>query len=338
MSVKHYFPLSILLTGITLGLSACDSGTLVQGADEPVAAAALEQGTEEPVAAAIVQLPVNLPDNGGFESLIKRDNWSSCSSSGAFSIDATPGNGDSVLSVANGACLSQSIPAIAGATYTLSCEGRLVNSGGNSSITFGFVDASSAPVEVQEKRITTSEYAPITSTITAPVSAVSAEVLIFSDGEASVDNCRLTRLADGELLNGDFSMDLSGWQICDDTDGRVEVTDSIVEPGNRELSVSNGGCVYQYVDMSEILRDGPQIFNTFLSCDMQTDDSGFASITLAYRDANFQQVHRIVEDIVTGSTDGVFTSDLTSTVDARFAEVQVFSTSATTVDNCSLSF
>ncbi len=326
MTLMNYLPRSLLLLTIILGMNACDSGTGIDSAEEPVAAAALAQTSD------------NLLVNGGFESQLSGDGWRACSSFANFTTDATPGEGSGALSIMNGACLSQRTAATAGATYTLSCEGRVVSSNGDSNISFGFVDAGSAAIEVQEHLITTADYATITSTITAPASAVSAEVLIYSEGEAAVDNCSLTRLADSELINGDFSAGLTGWQTCDNTAGDIEVISNNLEPGNQELSVSNGGCVYQFVDIGTILASETQRLSTSLICDTLTDGSGYASITLGYRDANFQQISINVENVITGTTDGVFESDLAVPFDARFAEVQIYSTSLTTVDNCSLSY
>ncbi len=324
MSDAKYLPRGALLTVIGLGVSACDSSVDTDSAEEPVAAAALELATD------------NLLVNGGFESPVNGDSWRTCSSVSGITTYALPSEGSGALSLSNGACLSQSTAAVAGATYTLSCEGRVAGSG-NSTVTFGFVDAGSATIESQENVIASTDYTTIVSTITAPPSAASAEVMIVSDGEAAVDNCSLIRLADSDLLNGDFSLGLTGWQMCDNTAGDVAVTDNALEPGNNQLSVSNGGCVYQLVDMTEILASDMQNLNLDLTCDTDTDGSGYASITLGYRDANFQPISINVENVITGSTDGVFKSDLTVPFDTRFAEVQIYSTSVTNVDNCGLS-
>lgn len=313
-----------ILTAFSLGLIACDSADITNSSSELVAAAALQQPSR------------NLLDNGSFESQIGSD-WRICSSISNFSNDAAPSNGNRALSISGGTCLSQTAPAEPGAAYTLRCDASTTNSG-FSSITVGFIDDNSDPLETHENAITSTDYTTISRTITAPAQAISADVLIFSEGEATIDNCSLIRLPHPELVNGDFSDDLTGWRVCQDTTGQVAFTSDPLGDANQQLSVSNGGCVNQTIDISEVVASRSDFFSINLSCDTETDNNGYASISLGYRDASFEPIGIDVENVLSGTTNGVFASNLPVPFDTKFAEVTIFSNAVTTVDNCSLSF
>lgn len=321
MSFTKNIQRSALMSVVAASLMACDSAMLFDTA-QPTLGAALGETS------------ANLLGNGGFESPISVNDWESCAPGTDFSTDATPSDGLAALSVSNGSCLSQTVPAVAGATYTLSCEAyEPVDR--YSTITFGFIDDSSAPVEVQEIAIDGSSYGAVSSTLTAPASADRAQVLIFSDGEAVVDNCSLIKLADAVLLNGDFSEDLSGWQVCENTAGTVSVIDHQLEPGNKQLSISNGGCVYQTLDVSAPMQVRSDL-HLYLSCDALTSDDGYSSITLGYLDGNSQPLSVNEVAISRGSTNGLFESDLAAPAGSHFAEVVIYSDAFTTADNCQI--
>ncbi|OED38885.1 hypothetical protein AB833_17765 [Chromatiales bacterium (ex Bugula neritina AB1)] len=313
---------SAWICAIALSVSACDSAVIFSTVTTPELGAALAQTSE------------NLLLNGGFETFISDDDWRSCSPVSDINTDAAPSEGAGALSLSNGSCVSQTITAIAGATYTLNCEGMVIGDA-YSSIAFGFIDESSSPIEVQELAIISADYSPISSTLTAPAAAQSAEVLIYSDAEAIVDNCSVIRLADASLINGDFSADLNGWQTCDNGTGDITILNNALDSSNKQLAISNGGCISQTTDISEPLSSRSDL-TIKLGCDALTSGDGYSSITLAYLDGNSQPLSTNEVPISSASTGGVFASSLAAPAEAHFAQITLYSEGFSIIDNCSI--
>ena len=325
MYISNILSRNVVIVAVALSVNACDSGTVANNTVEPTFGAALNQN------------PDNLLVNGGFELTVGGDNWRTCSTISDYSTDATSTEGAHALSISSGTCLSQTVQITAGTTYTFSCDARNVSSS-YSNITFGFTDDSTTPVDAIENAITGTDYTTITNTMTALPTAVSAELLIFSEGEANVDNCTLVPTPKTQLKNSDFSRDLAEWQECENSDGNITVSNDGINPANNKLTLSEGGCAGQVIDISNTYDDRNYDVVVDLTCSVQYDEDGYASITLGYLDENLTDLTRKVRNISANSTDGVFKSSLLVPVEAHYAEVEIYSASTSYIDSCSISY
>lgn len=170
----------------------------------------------------------NLLLNGGFDSA--NSDWNTCSAN-ALNI----ANGS--LTVSNGDCIYQTVPAVSGGSYQLKCEARSLQTGWNN-IILDFLDAnwqstgnkSYILVRNQDLR----DYA---INLNTPNNAAHVAVSFYTEGQISIDTCSLKQ---GTVLPED--------------------TNNLLENGSFEAgSVGpSANCTHSYTSAASKVRSGTQ--------------------------------------------------------------------------------
>lgn len=318
MSLRKLFNhRSTLIIGIGLSLTACDSAVITGSG-----ASGLNIGA--------AMAPTLLLD-GGFETGSAA--WESCSTTGSSALTADASEGSQAINVSNGGCLFQNVNVDAGATYRLSCETKSSDDGW-SSATLAFLDQNFQPLDSREQAITTPAYSTLSTTMTAPAFGSIAEVLFYSEGSASIDDCKLEEvtitLPPVAITNGGFDDGLTGWEQCQ-SPGTVEVI-------NGAAVLSNGACIYQTIDVSEpvsLSPDNQPMSLSFLCDDVSKTGSEHASFIVAFLDDTSQPVATKEFTLDAGTTSSAVRLDAPKT--SAYAEVMAYSDATITVGSCSVS-
>jgi len=314
MSVSSKLRITAPALAVAVLLTACDSA-VITGPGLTIGAA-----FDSP----------DLLTNGSFNSAVGNE-WQSCSSVQSFNTDTLGSDGSPALTVGGSTCLFQSVPAQVGYDYSVSCDAR--NSGaGYASVTYAFIDQNADPLLVSENAVTTAEFTAIPYSAAAPVGAKTFEIAVFAQDEAQLDNCRVSASERVALINNDFSHGLQGWAECYGNAGAVGIINDVQTPENNALVLSNGGCLYQTVDIGSVVTQIPGVELT-LRCDVARASDGYASVTLGLLDTNYQPLG--VSDIpVTGN--GVLETRLAAPAGTRFVELMFYGETETTVNRCDL--
>ena len=126
------------------------------------------------------------------------------------------------------------------------------------------------------------------------------------------------------LLDGDFEIGATAWQSCS-TNGTSDLT---LDADSTALQLSNGACRYQNVDANAGT-------SYTLTCEAKKVADGWASVTLAFLDQNFDpQDSREVE--VTSDSYSDIEVTMTAPDFTSKVEVLFYSEDTMTVDNCTL--
>lgn len=167
-----------LLFGLGV-LSGCDSVEITGPGDLEIGAA--QQGTV---------VGSTLAD-GDFEQ--GANNWQICSAAGNSELSNDASSGTMAMQLGSSACRSQNVTAVAGQSYTLSCDAKTTDTGW-SAVSLAFLDQNLQPLGSREVGVTSLIYSNVDITLRAPAATNQAEVLFYSEGSMSVDNCNLTQL------------------------------------------------------------------------------------------------------------------------------------------------
>ena len=170
---------STLAISVGLSLAACDSAVITGPA------------TSELDIGAAQEAPALLQD-ADFES--GSNAWQSCSTNGSTAITGEDASdGAQAMNISNGGCLFQNVAVNTGTTYQLNCQAK---SDGEkwSNATMAFLDQNYQPLDSREHAITSENYSTITTTMTAPPFTSYAEILFYSEGSATVDDCTLEEI------------------------------------------------------------------------------------------------------------------------------------------------
>ncbi len=315
---------STLIISIGLSLIACDSA-VITGTGSTGATGA----TDLTIGAALASN--NLLLDGDFES--DSTTWESCSTNGSNSLTSDANAGSQAINVSDGGCIFQNINISAGATYQLSCKAK--SSGDSwSSATLAFLDANQQPLDSREQAITSTNYSTYSATLTAPAFSNVAEVLFYSEGSATIDDCQLEEIAVTlppiSIINGSFDDGLDGWEQCQ-APGTVEVVDGAAV-------IANSACISQKIDVSAPVAQSPDNQPMTLSflCDGVTKvGPEHASFIVAFLDENEQPVATKESPINATTTSSAVRLDAPKT--AAYAEVMAYSDATITVGTCSVS-
>lgn len=318
MSLRKLFNhRSTLIISIGLSLTACDSAVITGPGS-----------TDLSIGAAMA--PALLLD-ADFETGSAA--WQSCSTNGSSALTADASEGSQAMNISNGGCLYQNINVDVGTTYRLSCETKSSDEGW-SSATLAFLDQNSQPLDSREQAITTANYSTLSATMTAPAFSSIAEVLFYSEGSASIDDCKLEEttitLPAVGLTNGSFDNGLTGWEQCQ-SPGTVEVI-------NGAAVLSNGACIYQTIDVSEpvsLSPDNQPMTLSFLCDDVTKTGSEHASFIVAFLDEAYQPVATKEFTIDAATSSSAVRLDAPQT--SAYAEVMAYSDATITVGECSVS-
>lgn len=317
MSLRKLFnQRSMLIIGIGMSLTACDSA-MITGPGS----------TDLSIGAAMA--PALLLD-ADFETGSAA--WESCSTNGSTTLTADASEGSQAMNVSNGGCLFQNANVDVGATYRLSCQTK--SSDGWSSATLAFLDQNYQPLDSREQAITSTGYSALTSTMTAPAFSSIAEVLFYSEGSATIDDCTLEEVTitipPVAITNGGFDDGLTGWEQCQ--------TPGTVEANNGSAVLSNGACIYQTIDVSEpvaLSPDNQLMTLSFLCDDITKTGSEHTSFIVAFLDDTYQPVATNELTVDAATTSSAVRLDAPKT--SAYAEVMAYSDATLSIGTCSVS-
>ncbi len=302
-----------MLTALAVTLAGCDSA-VITGTGAPEFGAAMA--------------PALIAD-GTFE--LGAASWQSCSDNGSSETDNDASEGNLALQVSNGACRYQNADAVTSQSYQLSCDAKR-SADGWSSVTMAFLDQNLEPLDSQEIAVTSNTYAPVQITMTAPEFTTKTEVLFYSDGVMSVDNCTLTEITipapSIALQNGSFDEGLNGWNQC----SQVTAT---ADSGN--VTVASGACINQRLDVSAAVSasaaNDPVTVN--YQCDqISKADDNYAAAIVAFLDERNNPLATSEQPIYSATTSTAVR--LSAPAGTRTLEVMIYSDGATSVGQCAL--
>ena len=147
--------------------------TIIKLGDEPGVDPEPPEVLPEPPSVQIDSLLVN----GGFED--GTSNWLSCSDASLSVANGRANNGAQALSQVTGACLYQEFAALAGETYTVSCD-AFTQGSAYSSISFNMLDVNFTPLATETSVVTATEYTNYDKSLAAPANTVLGAVTLYS--------------------------------------------------------------------------------------------------------------------------------------------------------------
>ncbi len=266
----------------------------------------------------------NLLANPSFES--GTNSWQSCGAALTPSNDALSGL---ALQIANG-CMYQDVVLQPDATYTLSCQAKLVDATGWSGTGFSVLDSSyGALAAAPESQITGSAWTEYTSTITTPANSTFASVWFYTDGAILVDNCSFTEEIDDTtpptpspsnmLSNSSFNSQ-GDWFSCGDA--------SAYNIASGNLNMQATSCVYQ----TQAAEVGA---NYSLSCQSSANAGVYSAVTLSILNSSWAT---IASDTKAVTSTNIQTINLAQTApaNARYVAVTFYSEGNATHQECVL--
>jgi len=286
-------------------LSACDAVQLV---NPPQMGAAIEG---------------NLLTQGSFDDSF--GTWTSCGDPALINRIENEQQGTAVAQLQPNACMYQMVSAQENDNMQVSCEARKTDGQVNSwtSMTFGYLDENFDPLKTVEKQIASGNFDRVSAALRAPVDARYAEVLIYTESGAEIDDCEIVNTQAGlpaEILqNPYFEEGIEGWAQC--SGGTVDVDNNV--------ATVTGTCIQQKFNATAGL-------NLTMSCDaVKLDNIGYAAIAVGFLDSNDQPLGTEEVPLTVFSTVAPSIS-ATAPAGASFAQVIVYSQNSTEVKSCSL--
>lgn len=318
MSIRHKTGLAAtVLTALAITVTGCDSAVITG------------TGSEPGIGAAMAEPESQLLTDGSFE--LGAATWESCSDNGNSDLDSDASDGDLALRLANGACRYQNLLADAADSYRLTCDAKQ-NAEGWSSVTLAFLDQNFRPLDSQELPIESDSYTTIDITMTAPPFTSRTEVLFYSDGAMSVDNCELNQVTlevpAVQLQNGSFSDGLTAWSQCAGTDATVT---------NGVASIVGGACINQTIDVSESVAASAvnDPFTISFQCDQITKTGDqYAAAIVAFLDENNEPLANDEQAINQGTTSTAVR--LSAPANTQVLEVMLYSDGQTSIGQCNV--
>ncbi len=291
-----------LLVAISAGLSACDALQITGGPLEIGAA-----------------LSSNLLDRGGFERGF--GNWRACSDPQLVSLKSNETRTESSAVLDAGGCLYQMVPAQVNDNMLVNCSASKTTTNW-ASMTFGYLDEDYQPLKTVEAEIPDTNFTNVNATLRAPQNTAYAEVLIYAQDGAEIDNCELTNLAQGQsseaLINSYFEEGLNGWQAC---------SHGTVTAENNTVSINNS-CISQQFTASEGLA-------LELTCNGIKTGNEHAAVALGYLDENFQGIE-LTEAAFSTEEDESPTVALTAPPSTVYVEALIYTQGQVDLNTCSL--
>ncbi|MEZ4631987.1 MAG: carbohydrate binding domain-containing protein [Deinococcales bacterium] len=220
-------------------------------------------------------------NNPSFENSLT--NWNNCGNASNLSIVNDTYDGTKALQVQNGGCVYQEIVISPSQNYTLSCDAKRSLSNW-ASLQFAYLDANWSILATRQAAVTSQNYQSYYLSHTAPANSKYAIVLFYSEDSTRYDKCQLSSgnvAPRNLLLNAGFESGNDAWFNCADAANLSISSDA--NSGTKAMNVKNGGCVYQdvYIEAGMTYK---------LSCSAKRASTGWASMTLAFSGANWQQL------------------------------------------------
>ncbi len=292
-----------LIIAVSTGLIACNSAQITGG---PLEIGAAQSN--------------NLLDHGGFERGF--GDWRACSDPQLVSLQTndTRTEGSAILEARG--CLYQTVPAQANDNMIVNCNATKSNRDDWTSLTFGYLDANYKPLDTVEEQIMGTAATNVTASLRAPADTAYAEVLIYTESGAVIEDCELINTQRGVsselLINSHFEEELTAWQAC--SQGTVTADNAIA-------TVTNS-CISQKFTASEGLE-------LQLTCDSYKTGTEHAAVVLGYLDDSFQGIELTEAPIST--VEGLFPSvTLTAPADTVYVEAMVYGLGQVDINSCSL--
>ena len=308
MTLTAKFNKGLIVIAASTTLAACDSLVIIGDST----GSSLDIGAAQ---------SLNLLDQGAFDGDF--GDWQACSDPTAVKLNTASDGTQSGALLSAGGCIFQSVPASANDNMVVTCSARK-STNDWASVTFGFLDENFQPLNKVETPIPTgSNLTNLTAALNAPIDTAFAEVILFAEDGAIIDNCQLVNASEGAptelLLNPYFEEELNGWHNCS---GGIATVDD-------DTATLLDGCIRQQFTAVE----GNELT---LSCDgYRTGDSDWAAVALGFLDADLIPVE--VSETGIPAEQGTFpTVTLTAPATTGFAEVIVYSQGEAHLNNCSL--
>ena len=307
MSLNTNIKKSALLLALGTSIAACDS-LQITGApiNSPVAIGAAQAG--------------NLLSNGGFNSGSFGD-WRACSDPAAVILDSNETNTEGTAELSAGGCLYQTVPAKANDQMVVSCK---ASRSGNAwtSLSFGYLDADYQPLGSVETPVTSSLLTEVSASLRAPSNTAFAEVLVYTENGAVLDDCELINLSEGLpeefLVNSFFEEGLNGWQSCENGTTTVD----------NDTATITGSCISQKFTAYE----GVQLSVT---CDGVKLDEDYAAVALGYLDMDEQPLE-MNESPLSTEANTFPTVTFTAPASTYFAQVMIYAGGEANLNSCSM--
>ncbi len=267
--------------------------------------------------------PDNLLSNSSFSSDLSE--WTSCGG------QATYAAGTAILS--DGGCLFQEFTVTPQATYSLNCDAA--TSAGYASVQLMISDSSYASLESDLAVVSSTTMAPVMAAVTTPVAGAQGAITLYAADQASFDNCVVVEelsavvppaiaLAANELLdNPTFSSNLDGWFGC----GGEQALSANGVDGRQVLSLTNGGCLFQEIEMVPGLEYG-------IECVGKTV-SGYTSVSFTEYDSAYT-VLSSQQQVVSGNNYQNHEIVVTASDNARYGAVTLYAGSNASFDSCGI--
>ena len=249
----------MLLAGNLMLVAGCGSGETDSTASPgDVSAPEVNRILDIPslvrVAAATLPESNNLLTNGSFEDDL--DGWGACEDQPKLKITDNSSDGSKAVLVKRGNCVQQGVAVSPGQSLNLSCDALMVsNNNAWTGLGLSFYDQDWNFIsEPDAQLITSSGFSTYNIAATAPSSAANVAMWLYTDGQASLDNCVLSGdstpppppLTGNLLYNASFVEQNGnmpdGWtDLCNGT------SYSNFAFGDKSLTVADGACVHQYL-------------------------------------------------------------------------------------------
>lgn len=291
-----------LIIAVSTGLCACDSLQITGG---PLNVGAAQAG--------------NLLDSGGFERGF--GNWRACSDPQLVSLENNEERTEGAAIIEAGGCLYQTVSAQPNDTMTVTCNISKATHTNWASVTFGYLDADYQPLDTVEAEIPNTTISAVSATLRAPAHTAYAEVLVYAQDGAEIEDCELTAQQGTTLeilVNNNFDEGLEGWTAC--AQGSATAASAMA-------TVSNS-CISQKFTASEGLE-------LLFTCDGHKTGDEHAAVILGYLDADFQGIE--VSETQISELEGLNPSvTLTAPSGTKYVEAMVYAEGQADLNSCSL--
>ena len=264
--------------------------------------------------------------NGGFEANL--NNWNSCADIGSTQIVSDSAQGSSAVRITGGDCLYQEFTAIAGTTYTLSCQATS-DLAQFSSVSLTMMNSAYESLLLEQTTVSSSSYQTFNTVITAPANTQIGAVTLYSEDNTVFDNCSVVfstnpPVQPSLIQNGGFESSLSDWNSCSNTGITQIVSDSV--QGSNAIQISGGDCVYQEFDVTAGA-------NYSLSCDAKSAQTQYTSMALTMSNSGYEQLAS-QQKAVTSSNYQSYSVQATAPGGSTIGSVTLYSEDTGLIDNC----
>ena len=256
--------------------------------------------------------------------------WASCS---------TPANSnisDGGLHMSGNSCVYQTVPAIAGDDYTLTCDSSANTN--YAEATLVMLDSNFNTIDEQTVVIENAKAGSNSSFLTAPAGTTYAAATLYSEGEIVHYGCSLKNTTDpvtppapsptppnpapvpsDELLTNPGFDGATGWTNCGNA--------SAYDISGGSLNISGTACIFQTVEATAGA-------NYTLTCD-SASSADYSNISINMLDSDFMTMTSDIASI-SSNTKEATVSSLVAGAGTSYVGITIYSEGPAVHDNCSL--